>query len=166
MSATPNVVRMPDREEFTVIGNIQPLLPDGIYQLAYRGSRTLAGFAGSKSNTRGHKLGKLRIDFQVVDLGEHFGAEISAFFNVLVPMQASFGGNGNFALTANSNFMRAYARLFGRRERRDRLSLRRFKNVVIEASVRTVKQDRNQKPLAESCHYSVVDELIQVVAGS
>jgi hypothetical protein len=166
MSAAPNVVQMTDREEFTVIGGIQPLLPDGTYQLAYLGNRTIAGFAGSKSNTRGHKVGKLRIDFRVVDPGEYFDAEISAFFNVLIPMQASFGRNGNFALTAHSNFMRTYAQLFGRRKRRDRLSLRRFKNVVIEARIRTVKQDRNQKPLAESCHYSVVDELIQVVAGS
>lgn len=166
MSAAKNIVQMPDREEFTVIGGIQPLLPEGSYQLAYLGNRTIAGFAGSKSNTRGHKAGKLQIDFRVVDVGEYFDVGLSAFFNVLVPMQASFGRNGNFALTANGNFMRTYARLFGRRERRDRLSLRRFKNVVIEASVRTVKQDRNQKPLAESCHYSVIHELIQVVAGS
>ncbi|MCL4790434.1 MAG: hypothetical protein KJ040_00085 [Gammaproteobacteria bacterium] len=152
--------------EFTVIGGIPPLLPEGSYQLAYLGNRTIAGFAGSKSNTRGHKAGKLRIDFRVVDVGEYFDVEVPTFFNVLVPMQASFGRNGAFALVPNSSFLRAYLKLFGRVKRRDRLSLRRFKNVVIEASVRTVKQDRNQKPLAESCHYSVVDELIQVVAGS
>lgn len=165
MTAVDNVRHLPDVEAVTVIGGVPAFVPEGTYQLAFKGYRTLPGFAGNKYSVKGHKPGKLELQFRIIE-GEYHDVVVSRFFNVMIPLSAGFGRNGTYALMPRSDFLRTYCRLFGRVTRRDRVSLRKFRNVAIAGTVRHVKTDRNQKPLPEANQYAVIGELLTVEAGS
>ena len=65
-----------------------------------------------------------------------------------------------------------YGRVVGRVSRvyttvsRDRLSTSRFTDKIFCIKVRTVLRDQKQKPLHENNRYSVIDEILDIAAGS
>jgi hypothetical protein len=48
--------------------------------------------------------------------------------------------------------------------RKDRVSLKAFRNRLLRVTVRTVERDYRQKPLSKALLYSVVDEVLGTVA--
>jgi hypothetical protein len=126
-----------------------PLLPEGEYRVIYTGHDLKFMF-----NT-----GKLFVKFRVYD-GEFQGSRLYRAYNVKMT------GKKSFKLAHSSALYRQFCTLSGRRERPDRIAVSRLKHCVIRVSVRTVKQDAKQRPLAENLQYSVINEWIALEVGT
>ena len=125
-------------------------IPDGEYQLSYRHHATWL-YMG--------RFPKIVITFRIADLGEHFDKPILAYYNpkkiVGKPRK-----NGHFHAGWRSRFMWDYSMCFGKPERKDRISMCRFKEHIVMAKVRTVTHNRDQKKYPEGLEYSIVGELL------
>lgn len=104
---------------------------------------------------------KLALTFRVATQGPHYGKRITCWYNVKdITKRGEITPKG-----WTSDFVREYCKLFGAPPRLRDIGIRKFKNKVIRATVRTVTTDRKQRLLPECLHYSVIDELLEVVAG-
>ena len=139
--------------ECEVVGEGDVHIPEGRYELALVGWRTAWIF----------KRGKLILEFRIVTLGKHFGSCLRRYYNVGVIKP--LGKHGHFKARRSSNFVREYAALFGAPRRIDRIPMRPFESVIIQGHVKTVDNARGRK-IPEAVRYSIVDELLQVEAGS
>src|SRR5690606_17503746 len=75
------------------------------------------------------------------------------------------GRNGRFKLKKRSDLVRTIHLVFGQQRRLDRISLRPLKAMLLRVSVRTVVRDYEQRELAPSLQYSVVEDIVAVEAG-
>ena len=140
----------PDIEpEFSIDNPELPLIPDDIYTLGYEGYETYYYFGTPK----------VKMDFVVID-GEHQGTKLNRFYNVR-KLIGPTGKNGRFKPGGGgSDLVRDWTKLFGKPKRGDRLSLRKFKTVLIKARVSTVTQDSKKNPLPFESRYSCISEFI------
>jgi hypothetical protein len=129
-------------------------IPDGIYELRYVGYSTSMMMGKSP---------KIAMRLQVVEYGDHLGAELVKYYGVrrLTSRPKESGGfkAGNF-----SDFLRDYFRFFPdqRISRNDRIPMSRFKEVIFRGRVKTVDKGFDQKKIPDQLRYSVVQELIEV----
>lgn len=98
--------------------------------------------------------GKILFLFKYLEEGESYGETIK--------MWAAH----HKKYTDSSKFLRMWILATGRRpDRFDRLSAEVFKGKVFRARIRTVTGNSKQKTLSELEKYSVIDELLEVLAG-
>lgn len=136
-------------EEFVVGGDPRPVLPDGEYQAVCVGAEILRFRMFGSSR-------KVMLHFKLY--GDQY-AETPLFLPLVAPQEGQKIGRG-------SKLFAAYLVANGQPPaRRDRITLRVFKNRLFRILVRTVKprfQDGTVKP--ESFFYSVVAELLERLA--
>ena len=132
------------------------LLPPGNYDVEF------VGFATSMLFTKAYKL---RLQFKVVTMGEHFGTHISRFYNV-TRLIGRVGQNGRFKVGFHGDFLREFSKLFGTPVRLDRIPMTSFERKILLARVRTVeKAGTPPRWIPEGLRYSVISELITVKEG-
>ena len=147
---------VPDPPEIVVEDVDQPLIPAGDYQAKYLRHETALVFG---------KTSKVYVHFEIVDPGQHNGTKLYRAFRVTA-LIGKPRRNGRFKLKRRSDLFLTLCRLFDGKHRPDQVSLTRLRNLVLKISVRTVTKDYNQRPLPEMLHYSVVDEIKEIVAGN
>ena len=125
-----------------------PLIPEGIYQLAYVYHSTFL-FMGRQP--------KVAIFFRIVDPGDYFGIALTAYYNV-IKFIGNRGKSGGFKVAKRSSLARDYCRVFPTEPtpRLDRLPLSKMSNVIIQGTVRTVEKDFNQREIPEAVRYSKI----------
>ena len=83
---------------------------------------------------------------------------LNAYYNVK-KLTGKPKKDGHFSLGLRHDFTFDYSVCFGTPPRLDRISMCRFRNVMVEAEVRTVRHNRNQRLYPEGMQYSVVDHI-------
>jgi hypothetical protein len=125
------------------IADLSPLLHEGEAQVQCVGWEKTSMYGG-----------KILFLFKYLEEGESHGQIIKMW----VPQHKKY--------TDSSKFLRMWILATGRRpDRFDRLSAEVFKGKVFRASIRTVTGNSKQKPLSELQKYSVIDELLELLAG-
>ncbi len=141
--------------DFVIDQNLPPLIRPGNYKVMLDYYQTAIMFG---------KAPKLILHFKVTSFGEGFGSWIPRYYNV----QKLIGKgkkNGRFKVSKSGDFLREYLSLFPARTKRlDRLPMTRFKNVIIEAEIVTVKESRGRS-LPEPLRYSKIGKLLRVIDG-
>ncbi|MDT0635043.1 hypothetical protein [Spectribacter hydrogenoxidans] len=140
------------RNSFEVEG--WPLIPPGEYLLTYHRYELAFMF-----NTA-----KLFAHFQIAD-GEHKGARLYAAYRVKAIKRKTKRG-GQFTLSKTHKLFIQLATLVNSPVRPDRPSLDCLRGCLIRGRVVTVKGPNPHKPRPEAAHYSRVDELLSIEAGS
>lgn len=105
---------------------------------------------------------KLAVYFAIVE-GPFAGVEIPRYYNVkrLNGPPREFGG---FLAGRNSHFTRDYLTLLGRPQRSDRVSPAHLKGKRLLCGIRYTDKDWNRNDLHQNCQYSVIGELIEILA--
>ena len=107
---------------------------------------------------------KLVLWFRTVSMGAEYGVVVPKYYNVKKPAPAARSRYA-FSVGAKSDFFRDYARLFDKApERRNRISMDKFRGRVFEAEVRFVERDSRQRSLSKGAQYSVIERFVRVVA--
>lgn len=149
-----NVLRMDEHQESScaVVEGLRPLIPPGVYQLAYIDHYT----------TLFRKAVKVVMRFRVVDQGEYFGVVLERFYNAK-RLIGKAGKNGRFKIGPSSDLLREFCSVAaGRVTRLDRLPLSAMKNWIIKGEVHTVEQSWRQEEIPQCARYSVIRKLIGV----
>lgn len=136
-------------------GERPALLTPGDYDVSFVGFSTCVLFS---------RAYKLRVQFKVLTLGEHFEQRISRFYNV-ARLIGRPGTGGRFKVGFHSDFLREFAKLFGAPARLDRIPMTNFERKIIVARVRTVEMGSAQRPIPECLRYSVISELVRIKEG-
>lgn len=137
-----------------LVGQDWPLIPDGAYIAHITHWETLNIFRSAR----------LFVHVQIVD-GAHTGEKLFAAFAVR-ELLGKPGRAGRFKASRRSKLVRTLTRLTGQRIRGDRVSLDWLRRSLVRIRTRTVTQDSEQRPLAESLRYSVVADIIAIEAGT
>lgn len=124
-----------------------PLVPAGIYQLAFEEYHTRVI----------NNADKLEIRFRILDTGLYFQKRLSCYFNVKILGKPR--KSGNFKAGKKSRAYRELAKMLVF-TRGDRIPVSLLGNMIVEGSVRNVRRDSRQKPITERAQYSVIDELL------
>lgn len=123
----------------------RPLLKEGIYEVQYHSHKLDKFFGGYK----------LYVNFQVCSLSEDKTELIFKAYNYYDK------------LPTGSSLYKDFTLLHGAKIRKNSsLTMKLFKNKILAVRVRTVSLNRKQLKLTECLQYSVVDEIINIVAGS
>ena len=128
--------------------NYHALLDDGIYDaqcIKFDNSFVL------------RKARKLFLHFSVVDEGRYHGKRLFMAFNL--PF--------DFRVKSGSKYYKTWVMVNGwmRPSKNARMSPRLFLNKIFKIKTRVVKPKHHDKLMPETFWYSVVDEIIQVIAG-
>jgi hypothetical protein len=128
--------------------NYRPLIKDGVYEVQCL--RYDDGFCLGEAR-------KLFLHFQIITEGEYHGMRLFHAFNLPY----------NMKIKAGSKYYKTWVMVNGwmKPSKNAKMSPRLFLNKVFKVRTRTVKPKHNDKLMPESFHYSVVDELIEVIAG-
>ena len=130
------------------------LVPEGRYQVAYAYHETWV-YMGRQP--------KVTFWFLVVDQGEYLGVKLARYFNVKRHIGKP-SKNGRFVPGRSSDFLLEYCSLFADSIKRlDRIPLAMLKNEIIEARVKTVKQNREQRNLPDVMKYSVIESWLGII---
>ena len=107
---------------------------------------------------------KLTLWFTITDPGEGFGKRVARYYNVQ-KLIGKRGIGGQFKAGLRSDFIREYVHLFNEIPRRlDRIPMTRFEKHVFRGTLRTVRTDHRQRELHQLLQYSVVSDLLEVLA--
>ena len=107
------------------------------------------------------KVPKLILLFRIITEGPYFGYHLYRCYNL-----KGFTKRGEIIPKGwHSDFVREYSRLFGAPKKLRDIGVRQFKGKVIRGTVRTVVKDAKQRPLPVNLQYSVIHELLEVIAG-
>lgn len=125
----------------------KPLIPEGIYKLAYV----------SHCVRRINNAGKLEIRFRILDEGSYKGLLISRYYNVTIigdsntssSFKASKAGSAARELIEIIDF-----------DRLDRIPVTKLSKYVLLGKVKTVTCGSDKTPIHEKLHYSVVGKLL------
>ena len=100
---------------------------------------------------------KLFLHFKITELGEHHGKVIFEAFNMPY----------NGRIKQGSKYYKTWVMVndWNPPSRNAKMSPRLFLKKVFKVKTRTVKPEHNKKPMPDSFWYSVVDEIVEVVAG-
>ena len=152
MKADLHAIAGPDAEG--TILDAPPLIPAGSYRVRVLDWSTCRMFG---------RQPKVLIRCQVCDLGNHFGVQLFRYYNAR--RVGRLGRNGTFSAGWSSDLVREHARLVGWPVRCDRLTLSRYKKLVLLAEVVTVEKTRSQEALPTCTQYSVIRRFLRVEAG-
>lgn len=141
--------------DFEIEGEPLALIPPGDYQVQFVGWWTGIMFA---------RQPKVGLTFKIVQPGAHFGVKITRWYNAR-RLIGKHGKSGRFKIGRRSDFLADYARLFGMPTRTDRFSFTRLERLILLVRVDTVGINHRQRQINEKLQYSVVRELLHVVAG-
>ena len=143
-----------DKDVEIVCNSDRPvLIPEGMYEMGFVRAEEKAHLWGSRR--------KIFLHFKVIQQGEHVGKPLF--------MSANLPSNGRFSIS--SKFLQQWCLAAGKSpNRHDRLSTSVFRGKVFLGLVRTVKDfvDSSGKMQKRdpTSFYSVVDHLLEVVAGA
>jgi hypothetical protein len=99
---------------------------------------------------------KVALWFRGVTMGEYFYTQRHHHVN-------SIGKNGTFKAGWHSDLVRECVRVLGERpNRRDRISITRYRGLYILGRIYTVMKDRRQRELLEPAYYSMIDKLLKI----
>ena len=131
-----------------LIGPVYEYVPEGFYSVVYVKHSFDKAFKGSH---------KLRVVFRIVDEGPSHAVELFWFCNVKK-------GNKSYQARQSSKVARQLRTLFGRDALRGGLQVGRLKGMIFRARTRTVGRDSTNSLLHENNHYSVIDELKEIIS--
>jgi hypothetical protein len=134
-------------KDFVCDDDYRPLIPNGIYEaqcIKYDEKFVLG------------KTRKVFLNFKVVEPGKHQGKIIFQAFNMPY----------NGRIKTGSKFYKTWCMVNGWRQpsRNAKMSPRIFLNKICKVKTRTVKPPHNGKQMPEQYWYSVVDEIVEVLA--
>lgn len=150
-----NIVQLPSHPDDGIVEGLWPLLPEGQYSVSYTHHETAFVYGAPK----------VFVHFDVVEPGYH-GKKLYRAYRLkgLIGKPSRFG---RFKVGPRSEIYLALAQLLaGEGFRRDRISLRPLKGLVLKATVRTVKTDHRQRKTNETQFYSVIGDLLSIEAGT
>lgn len=129
------------------IEGLREHVPEGWYEAKFTGWYTAIMFSGSAH--------KVFLRFQILDPGPNI--------TLVRPYRArqviTRGERGKFTLDGGGDLYRMLVRVLDEKQRRDRITFLRLKQIPLRIKVRTVRTDRLRQPLAEGAWYSVVEEV-------
>ena len=136
------------KNDFVCAENYRPLIPDGIYE------------AQCVKYDSSFKLGKTRktfLHFRILEPGSHFGKQIFMAFNMPETKKIRMG----------SKYYKTWCMVNSWKQpsKNAKMSPRIFKNKIFKVKTRTVQPKLNGKKIPENFRYSVVDEIVEVMAG-
>jgi hypothetical protein len=128
-----------------IIDGVRPLIPPGKYQMRYSEHQTVKLFG---------RQAKVVVRLKVCTNG-YVGVELERWYNAkrLIGKPARYG---RFHVGQSCDLVREYAGILDLPRRFDRIPLSKLKDELLVGDVDTVTTDRNQRPLPQSLHYSVV----------
>lgn len=135
-------------KELVCDDDYKPLIPNGIYE------------AQCIKYDNAFVLGKTRktfLNFKIIGSGDHQGKIIFLAYNMPY----------NSRIKTGSKYYKDWCMVNGwqKPSRNAKMSARLFLNKIYKVKTRTVKPKHNEKEMPESFWYSVVDKIIEVVAG-
>lgn len=139
-----------------IAGRPRPRIEPGDYEARLLGWDTvrMQQFGGSS---------KVFLEFEIV-CGEYADTRLFAAYRVKA-INGKSKRRGGFTLGRGSELLRQLG-ILGLLTRPDRLSLEPLRKVILQVRVRTVARNAKGRPLPEELRYSVVDEMLNVQAGS
>ena len=125
----------------------KPLIPDGVYE------------AQCIKHDEGFLMGKTRklfLNFKILSQGEYYGVELFQAYNI----------NHKKKISSGSKYYKTWVMVNGwnKPSKGAIMSARIFINKMFKIKTRTTKPKRDGKPMPENFWYSVVDEIIEVIA--
>ncbi len=133
--------------EFPCNADIPPRVPDGEYEVAFTRADKKYMFGTGE---------RLFLWFRIVSAVGWSGTEL--YMTCTVAPKGKWGPSHKYYLA----WVLAAARV---PKRRDRMSTKEFRNKVFLARVRTVTKTAKQSQRTAEQQYSVVDELLRILAG-
>lgn len=129
-----------------------PWVPEGEYELAYQGHKTVVQFGSAA---------KLALRFKICQPGPYFGVCLWRYYNVKRLLGAA-KTRGRFIAKPRGDFAIEYFTLFPHQTRLDRVSLKPLRSSIVIGHVKTVTQNAVQRDLPRALQYSVIDRLIRI----
>jgi hypothetical protein len=128
--------------------NYWPLIPDGVYE------------AQCVKYDSTFQLGKTRktfLHFRILEAGPHCEKKVFMAFNMPDTKKIRIG----------SKYYKTWCMVNGWKKpsKNAKMSPRLFKNKIFKVKTRTVKPKHHEKGMPEDFWYSVVDEIVEVIAG-
>ena len=138
-------------------GDGKPLVPDGQYEAVFEYHETAFILRT--------KAAKVFLRFRIVTPGEHEGVKLFRAYRV-AKLRSKPGKHGSFSLTRGQDLFFDLCRWLDIRQRPDRVSLHDLRGKVWRIRTRTVSRDFRQRELPGFARYSVVDDLLEISAGT
>jgi hypothetical protein len=135
--------------EGTIDGEPPALIPPGTYQLRLEHWATRMLFG---------RQPKVVLLLSICDFGPLFGTKLERWYNAS-RLNGPPKACGKFAAGWSSDLVREYASIIGMPPRRDRLSLCKYRDLMLTGHVATVTADRKQRRLPPPLQYSIVRQL-------
>ena len=126
---------------------VEPLLPDGHYELVYVKHQYVRAFGGNV---------KLFMSFRITSLGDHHGKQLKRFYNVRE-------SNKRYVAPRTGLLTREMRQLFGSALKKQGLPIQLLKESVLLGKTRIVESDYRQKKLGGANRYSIIDQLVRVI---
>jgi hypothetical protein len=136
------------KKEFAFAEDYKPLIPNGMYE------------AQCIAHNSGFHIGKTRktfLHFKILDPIEHIGKKIFMVFNMPYDKEIKMGSKYYKTWCFVNNWQKP--------SKNSKMSPRLFKNKIYKITTRTVKPKHNGKEMPNNFWYSVIDEIVQVLAG-
>lgn len=136
----------PNSNELTLIvaEDSHPFIPEGRYEVSYA-FHHLRWYFGQK---------KLYVHFVICTPGEHYGVKLFKVYNFYQKLPRGSALKKDLELLSGVRALKNAS-----------LKLCLFDGKVLEVSVRTVRQNHKQRELAGYQQYSVIDEIVRIIAG-
>lgn len=101
---------------------------------------------------------KVALNFHIVQ-GFYSGMRLVRWYNAHPPREGRTGQSGAFRASEGMDLWKDFVRFIADVKRGDRITLSRYKGLLINASVETVEMDRERKPLPDALRYSTIRRL-------
>lgn len=148
----PNLKLIHSNDSFNVVPGLDPLIAEGVYQckLEYWETVKPAMFCNAQ---------KLILHFSIIDMGEHFGTKLRAFYNVKINGKPT--RKGGFTPPPRGKFMFDYCSCFPdfRINRSDRIPMSFLQKAIIKCKVVTVKKNYKQAAYPQALKHSIVERM-------
>jgi len=128
------------------------LIPSGEYEVVL--ARYWKGILYGRSP-------KLVFVFRIVTEGPYYGQHLSRYYNI----KGLTSRKEIIPKGWHSDFVREYSKLFGMPMKLRDIGVRVYKGKVFMCSVRTVRKDSKQRLLPGDMQYSIIGEMLKVMAG-
>lgn len=138
-----------------IAGKAWPLVPTGIYSVVF-----LHHEIGTAFN-----VPRVYLHFRIVTLGPHCGAVLYRAYRVKSTSGKQRKGAA-FRVSRHSDYVREMAIVLKPQYRFDRISPAALRGKVLQVAVAEVTHDHKQRGIPPALRYSVIRELMSVVAGA
>ena len=142
------------QDEIEVEGKLPARIEPGIREVKLDYYETSLMFQG--------KAPKVILIFTITSFGKDHGIQVPRYYNV-VRLLGKPGRGGRFKVSPKGDFLREYMTLFPEKPGRlDRLPMSRFKEVLFEAEIVTVKFAR-KRVIPDALRYSKIARINRVL---